>query len=63
MARRNFGIELDERIKASSVAALVKRPADPTELLVAAGHVQGLNAAKLLFEEIVRSNVTDDDTE
>lgn len=61
MARRNFAVELDDKIKADSVAALMKRPADPGLLQWSAGYVQGLTAAKLLYDEILQAALKDED--
>lgn len=52
---RNYVVELDDRIVQHAKAALLKRPADPNLLVQEAGYAQGLNAAKILFEEILRS--------
>ncbi len=55
MARRNFIVELSDLTVNYAVTSLSKQPAEPDRLVRDAGYVQGLNAAKLLFEEIVRS--------
>ncbi len=54
MARRNYAVELNDKI-AEHAKVLLKRPAEPNFLMQEAGYAQGLNAARLLFEEILRS--------
>lgn len=59
MAPRNFAVELNDKI-AQHATVLLKRPADPNFLVQEAGYAQGLNAAKLLFEDILRSQKEED---
>ena len=59
--RRNFAVELDDRIVQHAKAALLRRPAEPNRHLQDAGVAQGLNEAKLLYEEILKSQLEDDE--
>ena len=62
MARRSFTAELDDRIKADAVARLIAAtPDDAQKLLKDAGYIQGLKAARDLFDEVMRSNLKADE--
>lgn len=61
MARRNFVVELDDLIRARSVEGNLRRRAPSSERVEDAGFIQGLNAAKLLYEEILQAALKDED--
>lgn len=60
MKRRHFASELADRIVRDSVAFHLK-PVDTDRLARDAGFVQGLQAAKDLYEEIDKHNRQEDD--
>ena len=62
MARRSFTAELDDRIKNDAVARMTAATSDDAyKLLKDAGYIQGLKAARDLYDEILRGNLKDDE--
>lgn len=53
---RHYVVELDEKIDKDARMLMLKRPIDTTGIVENAGYIRGLEAARVLYEEIGKHN-------